>query len=161
MAGHDIYGEIQSSIPATGNYWKDNIRIEPIMGSNGQMEFQFTTGAIEVRGVHIKIVPFTMFNNFNQWGIGYANTAVFIPEKMATVKDIKTDSIVTSPPISVLFKKDKYGRVRDENYMTSDGGAALRQNGVCDYELTRRLAEFTVVSPLASECVILQPVTIS
>ena len=49
----------------------------------------------------------------------------------------------------------------DENYMTSDGGAALRQNGVCDYELTRRLAEFTVVSPLASECVILQPVTIS
>ena len=74
-----------------------------------------------------------MFNDFNQWGIGYANTAVFIPEKMATVKDIKTDSIVTSPPISVLFKKDKYGRDRDENYMTSDGGAALRQNGVCDY----------------------------
>jgi len=161
LAGHDIYGEIQSSIPATGNYWKDNIRIEPMMGSNGQMEFQFTTGAIEVRGVHIKIVPFTMFNDFNQWGIGYANTAVFIPEKMATVKDIKTDSIVTSPPISVLFKKDKYGRVRDENYMTSDGGAALRQSGVCDYELTRRLAEFTVVSPLASECILLQPVTIS
>ena len=49
----------------------------------------------------------------------------------------------------------------DENYMTSDGGAALRQNGVCDYELTRRLAEFTVVSPLASECILLQPVTIS
>jgi len=161
LAGHDIYGEIQAAVPATGNYWKDNIRIEPMMGANGQMEFQFTTGAIEVRGVHIKIVPFTMFNDFNQWGIGYANTAVFIPEKMATVKDAKTDAIVSAPPISVLFKKDKYGRVRDENYMTSDGGAALRQSGVCDYELTRRLAEFTVVSPLASECILLQPVTIS
>ena len=162
LAGHDIYGEIQAAVPATGNYWKDNIRIEPMMGANGQMEFQFTTGAIEVRGVHIKIVPFTMFNDFNQWGIGYANTALFIPEKMSTVKDLKTDQMVNVPPISVLFKKDQYGRVRDENYMLKDGGAAHPiSRGACDYELTRRLAEFTVVSPLASECVLLQPVTIS
>jgi hypothetical protein len=23
LAGHDIYGEIQAAVPATGNYWKD------------------------------------------------------------------------------------------------------------------------------------------
>ncbi len=160
LCGHDFYKEIQAAVPGTGNYWKDNIRIEPIMGASG-MTFQFTTAALEFRGVKIDLIPFTMFNDFNQWGIGYANTAIFIPKKMGTVKDARTDSLVSVPPISVVFKRDMYGRVRDENYMMSDGGAALRSTGACDYELKRRLAEFSVVSPLADECVLLQPVTVS
>lgn len=162
LCGTSIYGEIQASVPSTGNYWKDNIRIEPIMGSNGQMEFQFTTSAIELRGVRIDLVPFSMFTDFNQWGIGYANTALFVPNKITTVKDNKTDQMVNVPPISVIFKKDMYGRVRDENYMMKDGGDAHPMSlGACDFELRRRLAEFTCVAPLASECVLLQPVTIS
>lgn len=160
LCGHNFYKEMQAAVPATGNYWKDNIQVSPMMGANG-MEFQFTTSAVEFRGVRIQLIPFTMFNDFNQWGIGYADTAIFMPEKMATVKDVRTDQVVSAPPISVVYKRDKYGRVRDENYMMHDGGANPKGSGACDFELERRLAEFSVVSPLASECVLLQPVTIS
>ena len=76
---------------------------------------------IDWRGVKIELIPFNMFTDSNQWGIGYNNTGMFIPNKMTTVKNMATGQMIDVPPVQVLFKKINIGRIRDEQYEMVDG----------------------------------------
>lgn len=155
--GSGLYKDLQSATALIPSSWVNNVEVSPVMNDMKTMQFQFTTNIIDWRGVKIELVPFNMFTDSNQWGIGYNNTGMFIPNKMTTVKNSRTGQMVDLPPVQVLFKQDHLGRVRDETYEMVDGGAGSPQIGAVDFALKRRLPEFTVVSPLASECVLLQP----
>ena len=157
FVGSSLYKDLQSSTATIPSSWVSNAQIAPVFNDKNTMEFQFTTNVIDWRGVRIELIPFNMFTDNNQWGIGYNNTGLFIPNKMTTVKNTKTDEMITVPAVQVLFKKDQNGRVRDETYETYDGGAGSPSIGTGDYAVKRRLPEFTVVSPLAAECVLVQP----
>lgn len=161
FVGSGLYADLQTSTALIPSTWLTNMRVMPFSSTSDGINFNFTSNMIDWRGVKIELIPFNMFTDSNQWGIGYNNTGMFIPNKMTTVKNMATGQMIDVPPVQVLFKKDYAGRIRDEQYEMVDGGAGVPQIGTCDFAEKRRLPEFTVVSPLASECILLQPTTIS
>lgn len=155
--GSGLYKDLQSAAALVPSSWLNNVQVMPFSTTADGLKFNFTSNMIDWRGVKLELIPFSMFTDTNQWGIGYNDTGMFIPNKMTTVENVATGQEVVVPPIQVLFKKDQYGRVRDDSYETYDGGAGMPSTGACDYALKRRVADVTVVSPLASECILLQP----
>ena len=161
FVGSGLYADLQTSTALIPSSWLSNLQVEPFEATMDGIKFNFTTNVIFWRGIKIELIPFDMFTDNNQWGIGYSNTGMFIPNKMTTVKNLANGQMIDVPPVQVLFKKDYAGRTRDEQYEMVNGGAGVPQIGTCDFAEKRRLPEFTVVSPLASECILLQPTVIS
>lgn len=157
MLGAGLYGDLQTAAATIPSAWIANAQVLPFSATSQGLSFNFTTNSISFKGITIELYQTDVLTDGNQWGIGYNNTGVFIPNKLTTVRNASSGQMIETPPIQVLYKKQQDGRVRDGSYETYDGGAGTPSHGTCDYAEKRRIAEFTVVSPLASECVLLQP----
>lgn len=165
LSAYNQFKEIQGQIPQS--MWKDNITFSPSIAkkqpyrgeffhSFDGFSFNFTTSCVEFAGKKIYFKELPQLSDDFTYGSAYAHTGILLPLQNFSVKDAITGETRESFAVNVNFKKDKYGKVRDENNMIESGGASIKRNTNCDIEDISILTDMNVETVGASNIMILQ-----